>query len=49
MYLLASAVFLPISGWMADRFGAKRIFMIAMVLYAAVLGRLRLRQQPARS
>ena len=35
MYLLASAVFLPISGWMADRFGAKRIFMIAMVLYAS--------------
>jgi EmrB/QacA subfamily drug resistance transporter len=34
MYLLASAVFLPISGWMADRFGAKRIFLIAMVLYA---------------
>jgi EmrB/QacA subfamily drug resistance transporter len=34
MYLLASAVFLPISGWMADRFGAKRIFMIAMVAYA---------------
>lgn len=34
MYLLASAVFLPISGWMADRFGAKRILMIAMVLYA---------------
>jgi len=24
IYLLASAVFLPISGWMADRFGAKR-------------------------
>ena len=34
MYLLASAVFLPISGWLADRFGAKRIFMIAMVGYA---------------
>ena len=34
MYLLASAVFLPISGWMADRFGAKRIFMVAMVAYA---------------
>ena len=34
MYLLASAVFLPISGWMADRFGARRIFMMAMVLYA---------------
>ncbi|HEY5289138.1 MAG TPA: MFS transporter, partial [Caulobacteraceae bacterium] len=35
MYLLASAVFLPISGWMADRFGAKRIFLIAIVAYAA--------------
>src|SRR5258705_7239246 len=35
MYLLASAVFLPISGWMADRFGAKRILMIAMVLFAS--------------
>lgn len=34
MYLLASAVFLPISGWMADRFGARRIFMVAMVAYA---------------
>ena len=34
MYLLASAVFLPIGGWLADRFGAKRIFLIAMVLYA---------------
>ena len=33
-YLLASAVFLPISGWMADRFGAKRIFMAAIVGYA---------------
>jgi EmrB/QacA subfamily drug resistance transporter len=35
IYLLASAVFLPISGWMADRFGAKRIFLIAIVAYAA--------------
>lgn len=34
MYMLATAVFLPISGWAADRFGAKRIFLIAMVLYA---------------
>jgi MFS family permease len=47
MYLLASAVFLPISGWMADRFGAKRIFMVAMVGLRAVLGAVRLRQQPA--
>ncbi|HXV00537.1 MAG TPA: DHA2 family efflux MFS transporter permease subunit [Caulobacteraceae bacterium] len=35
IYLLASAVFLPISGWMADRFGAKRIFLVAIVAYAA--------------
>lgn len=34
MFLLASAVFLPVSGWVADRFGAKRIFMVAMVLFA---------------
>jgi EmrB/QacA subfamily drug resistance transporter len=34
VYLLASAVFLPISGWIADKYGAKRVFMAAMVLYA---------------
>ncbi|WP_304187047.1 MFS transporter [Phenylobacterium aquaticum] len=34
MYLLASAVFLPVSGWAADKLGAKRVFMAAMVLYA---------------
>jgi EmrB/QacA subfamily drug resistance transporter len=34
MFLLASAVFLPISGWVADKFGARRIFMVAMVLFA---------------
>jgi EmrB/QacA subfamily drug resistance transporter len=33
-YLLASAVFLPISGWIADRFGAKLVFRIAIVLFA---------------
>jgi EmrB/QacA subfamily drug resistance transporter len=35
MYLLASAVFLPISGWAADKLGAKRVLMAAMVFYAA--------------
>lgn len=34
MFLLSSAVFLPISGWVADKFGAKRIFVVAMVLFA---------------
>jgi EmrB/QacA subfamily drug resistance transporter len=33
-YLLASAVFLPISGWAADRFGAKHVFRIAILLFA---------------
>jgi EmrB/QacA subfamily drug resistance transporter len=35
IYLLATAVFLPISGWAADRFGAKRIFLCAIVAYSA--------------
>jgi EmrB/QacA subfamily drug resistance transporter len=34
MFLLASAVCLPVSGWVADKFGAKRVFMTAMVLFA---------------
>ena len=33
-YMLAAAVFLPVSGWLADRFGARRIFLIAMVMFA---------------
>ena len=33
-YLLASAIVLPISGWMADRFGARKIFLFAIVAYA---------------
>ena len=35
VYLLASAVFLPISGWIADRFGAKLVFRIAIAGFAA--------------
>jgi EmrB/QacA subfamily drug resistance transporter len=33
-YLLASAIVLPISGWAADRFGARKIFLFAIVAYA---------------
>jgi EmrB/QacA subfamily drug resistance transporter len=32
-YLLSLAVFVPISGWMADRFGAKRIFISAIIVF----------------
>ena len=34
MFLLASAVCLPVSGWMADKLGAKKVFMTSMVLFA---------------
>ncbi|QKV18955.1 MFS transporter [Oricola thermophila] len=32
-YLVALAVFIPISGWMADRFGARRVFASAIVVF----------------
>ncbi len=35
VYLLAAAIFLPISGWAADRFGAKKVFLCAIVGYAS--------------
>jgi EmrB/QacA subfamily drug resistance transporter len=34
VYLLSTAVFLPVSSWAADRFGARRIFVLAIVLFA---------------
>jgi MFS family permease len=35
-YLVSLAIFIPISGWMGDKFGAKRIFRIAIAVF--VLG-----------
>src|SRR5690554_6671893 len=32
-YLLAVAVFVPISGWAADRFGSRRVFIAAVLLF----------------
>jgi len=32
-YLLSLAVFIPISGWTADRFGARRVFSMAIVVF----------------
>ncbi|WP_207455256.1 DHA2 family efflux MFS transporter permease subunit [Azospirillum sp. SYSU D00513] len=34
-YLLALAVFLPASGWVADRFGARTVFASAIVVFLA--------------
>ncbi len=33
-YLLAAAMFVPVCGWAADRFGAKRLFLFAISLFA---------------
>jgi EmrB/QacA subfamily drug resistance transporter len=32
-YLITLAVFVPISGWLADRFGPRRVFCAALVLF----------------
>jgi EmrB/QacA subfamily drug resistance transporter len=32
-YLVSLAVFIPASGWLGDRFGTKRIFLIALALF----------------
>ncbi|MBV9079365.1 MAG: DHA2 family efflux MFS transporter permease subunit [Methylobacteriaceae bacterium] len=34
-YLVALAIFIPISGWMADRFGAKTVFRAALGVFMA--------------
>ncbi len=34
-YLLALAIFIPASGWAADRFGARRVFRWAILVFAA--------------
>jgi len=32
-YMLSLAVFIPISGWVADRFGTRRVFILAVALF----------------
>lgn len=34
-YYVALAVFIPVSGWMADRFGARRVFRAAILVFVA--------------
>ncbi len=33
-YLLTAALLIPVSGWLADRFGTRRIFLLAIVLFS---------------
>lgn len=32
-YLLSLAIFIPISGWIADKFGIKKVFMVAVITF----------------
>ncbi|WP_127584460.1 DHA2 family efflux MFS transporter permease subunit [Paenibacillus koleovorans] len=32
-YMLAQASVIPLSGWLSDRFGAKRVFLVSVVLF----------------
>lgn len=32
-YLVSLAVFIPVSGWLGDRFGNKRVFLLALTLF----------------
>ncbi|MFA5960336.1 MAG: DHA2 family efflux MFS transporter permease subunit [Tatlockia sp.] len=32
-YLLSLAIFIPISGWLSDKFGAKRVFLSALCIF----------------
>ncbi len=34
-YLLSLAVFIPVSGWLGDRFGTKKIFMLALFMFTS--------------
>jgi EmrB/QacA subfamily drug resistance transporter len=34
-YLVALAIFIPVSGWVADRFGPKRTFVFAIMVFVA--------------
>lgn len=32
-YLMSLAIFIPISGWMADKFGMKKVFIVAIAIF----------------
>src|SRR5207237_1544084 len=34
-YMLAQAAVIPLSGWLSDRFGARRVYLISLVLFTS--------------
>src|SRR3712207_9048271 len=34
-YLVSLAIFIPVSGWMADRFGSRNVFAVALGVFMA--------------
>ncbi len=37
-YLVSLAVFIPVSGWVGDRFGTKRTFLVALAIFTVASG-----------
>lgn len=35
-YLIALAVFMPMSGWVADRFGTRNVFRLAVIVFVGL-------------
>src|SRR5690606_31789638 len=35
IYLVSVAAFVPLSGWLSDRFGARRIFLLSIIIFVA--------------
>ena len=35
IYLVSVAAFVPLSGWLSDRFGARRIFLLSIIVFVA--------------
>ena len=48
-YLLALAAVMPVTGWMARRFGAKRVYLVSLRAVHARLGRLRVLEHARRA
>ena len=46
-YVLSLAVFIPVSGWFADRFGTRRVFVAALLIFTIALRAVRAGGEPA--